>query len=75
MPEAQADLDFWIKSENKPVLKKIILLLESILETPYNGIGKPEPLKFRLSGCWSRRITLNIALFMKYIMIKLSYCL
>jgi toxin YoeB len=56
MPEAKADLDFWIKSGNKPVLKKITQLLESVSTTPYEGIGKPEPLKYILMGCWSRRI-------------------
>ena len=56
MPEAKADLDFWIKSGNKPVLKKIAQLLESVSTTPYEGIGKPEPLKYNLMGCWSRRI-------------------
>ncbi|HAZ03463.1 MAG: toxin of toxin-antitoxin system [Bacteroidetes bacterium GWF2_42_66] len=56
MPEAKADLDFWIKSGNKPVLKKIAQLLESVSTTPYEGIGKPEPLKYSLMGCWSRRI-------------------
>lgn len=55
MPEAKADLDFWIKSGNKPVLKKITQLLESVSTTPYEGIGKPEPLKYNLMGCWSRR--------------------
>lgn len=56
MPEAKADLDFWINSDNKPVLKKITQLLESVSTTPYEGIGKPEPLKYNLMGCWSRRI-------------------
>jgi toxin YoeB len=56
MPEAKADLDLWIKSGNKTVLKKITQLIESITKTPYNGIGKPEPLKYSLLGCWSRRI-------------------
>ena len=56
MPEAKADLDFWIKSGNKSVLKKITQLLESVSTTPYEGIGKPEPLKYSLMGCWSRRI-------------------
>ena len=56
MPEAKADLDFWIKSGNKDVLKKITQLIESVSQTPYQGIGKPEPLKYSLTGCWSRRI-------------------
>jgi Txe/YoeB family toxin of toxin-antitoxin system len=36
--------------------KKIRNLIESISETLYEGIGKPEPLKYMLAGCWSRRI-------------------
>jgi toxin YoeB len=56
LPEAKEDLDFWIKSGNKPVLKKIAQILESVSSTPYEGIGKPEPLKYSLIGCWSRRI-------------------
>jgi toxin YoeB len=54
--QASEDLAFWKKSNNVAVLKKIRKLLESISETPYEGIGKPEPLKYGLSGCWSRRI-------------------
>ena len=50
------DLDYWKKSGNKLVLQKIRSLLESTLETPFIGIGKPELLKFDLAGCWSRRI-------------------
>ena len=56
MPEAKADLDFWIKTGNKPVLKKITQLIASVSKTPYQGFGKPEPLKYSLMGCWSRRI-------------------
>jgi toxin YoeB len=41
---------------NKVVLKKISSLLRAILENPFSGIGKPEPLKHQLTGCWSRRI-------------------
>ena len=49
-------MDYWVKSGNKTILNKILLLVKSIVEEPYNGIGKPEPLKHNLSGCWSRRI-------------------
>lgn len=56
MPNAQNDLDFWTKSGNKTVLKKITLLIESILESSFEGIGKPEPLKYSLKGTCSRRI-------------------
>jgi toxin YoeB len=54
--KAMEDLDYWKKSGNKLVLQKIRSLLESTLETPFIGIGKPELLKFELAGCWSRRI-------------------
>lgn len=54
--QAIEDLAFWKKSNNAVVLKKIRQLIESISETPHEGIGKPEPLKYGLSGCWSRRI-------------------
>ncbi|HSN47345.1 MAG TPA: Txe/YoeB family addiction module toxin, partial [Flavobacterium sp.] len=47
---------FWMKSGNKSTQKKINQLLFSINETPYSGIGKPEALKHRLAGLWSRRI-------------------
>lgn len=56
-PKAKEHLDSWIKSGNKPILKKIVQLTKAIMENPYEGIGKPEPLKHELTGYWSRRIT------------------
>ena len=56
---AETDLAYWKKTGNKPVLQKIKTLLESIVETPFSGIGKPEQLKHELLGKWSRRITLS----------------
>jgi len=56
-PEAEQDLEFWVKTGRKDLLKKISKLLESIAETPFEGIGKPERLKFELTGYWSRRIS------------------
>lgn len=41
-PTAKEHLDFWIRSGNKPILKKIIQLIKAIIENPYQGIGKPE---------------------------------
>lgn len=55
--KAESQLHYWKQTGNQVVLKKIRQLLESILETPFEGIGKPEPLKYELSGYWSRRIT------------------
>ncbi|MBX9784777.1 MAG: Txe/YoeB family addiction module toxin [Chitinophagaceae bacterium] len=54
--EALADLKHWKKTNNSAILKRIRLLIESISETPFEGTGKPEPLKYNLKGCWSRRI-------------------
>jgi toxin YoeB len=54
--QAKEDLAYWKKINNVIVLKKIRKLIEAVLENPYEGIGKPEPLKHNLTGCWSRRI-------------------
>ena len=53
---AQKDLEQWRLSGNNNALKRIKALLASIIETPYQGIGKPEALRYHLSGKWSRRI-------------------
>jgi toxin YoeB len=50
------DIKFWKKSGNKAIQKKIEQLILAIIEDPYSGIGKPEPLKYEFSGKWSRRI-------------------
>lgn len=50
------DINFWKKSGNKAIQKKIEQLILAILEDPYDGIGKPEVLKHEFSGKWSRRI-------------------
>ncbi|MGB3077820.1 MAG: Txe/YoeB family addiction module toxin [Saprospiraceae bacterium] len=44
------------KTKRKTILKKISTLIKAILENPYSGIGKPEPLRYQLAGKWSRRI-------------------
>jgi toxin YoeB len=44
------------QSEDKKILKKINDLIKDIQKTPYEGMGKPEPLKYDLTGLWSRRI-------------------
>ena len=44
------------KSGNKVIVSKITLLLEELTQHPFTGTGKPEQLKYNLSGCWSRRI-------------------
>jgi toxin YoeB len=55
-PQSVEDLNYWKKSGDIAVQKRISLLLADILKHPYSGIGKPEPLKYQLSGKWSRRI-------------------
>ncbi|GHV94746.1 toxin YoeB [Spirochaetia bacterium] len=44
-------------NSDKSTYRKIIALIKDITRTPFSGLGKPEPLKHELSGCWSRRIT------------------
>jgi toxin YoeB len=54
--KALKDLTFWKNSGNKQVQKKIYELIADIIQHPFEGIGKPEPLKHELIGKWSRRI-------------------
>lgn len=54
---ALQDIQYWKKSGNITVQKKIQKLIDAIKEEPYSGIGKPEALKYSLIGKWSRRIT------------------
>lgn len=56
-PQAKEDLNYWKKTGNKSIQKKIEQLILAIQENPCEGIGKPEPLKYNLSKFWSRRIT------------------
>jgi len=66
-PEAQADIAWWKKSGNKKIMERITSLIHSIEKDPYKGIGKPEPLKHLLSGCWSRRINKEHRLVYRHI--------
>ena len=54
LEQAQKDRDYWKKSGNKAIMNRITALLKDIMEHPYTGIGKPEPLKYRPG--YSRRI-------------------
>lgn len=56
LPEAVEDLRYWRKSGNEAVQKKITQLVKAIRANPFEGIGKPEPLRHNLAGKWSRRI-------------------
>ncbi len=53
--QAVEDIAYWNKSDAKKAAK-IFSLLKNIMNTPFAGIGKPEPLKHDLAGYWSRRI-------------------
>lgn len=53
--ESWEDYLYWQKTDKKK-LKRINELLKDISRNPFEGMGKPEPLKFKYSGFWSRRI-------------------
>ena len=53
--QAWEDYLFWQKTDKK-ILNRVNLLIKDTKREPFNGIGKPEPLKHALSGYWSRRI-------------------
>jgi toxin YoeB len=50
------DLICWVKTDRKTALR-VLKLAEAVLHDPFNGPGKPEPLKYLGAGVWSRRIT------------------
>ncbi|MSP11614.1 MAG: Txe/YoeB family addiction module toxin [Chloroflexi bacterium] len=49
------DLAGWIEKDRKTALR-IVKLIQAVQRDPFHSIGKPEPLKHELAGCWSRRI-------------------
>ncbi len=63
--ESWEDYLFWQKTDKKK-LKKISDLLRDIARNPYEGSGKPEPLKHKYSGFWSRRIDEEHRLIYRY---------
>ena len=54
-PESWDDYLYWQKNEKKN-LRRINELIKEIKRNPFKGKGKPEPLKYQLQGCWSRKI-------------------
>jgi toxin YoeB len=54
--EFRQDLAYWVANDRKTALR-VLQLVEAVLQDPFAGIGKPEPLKYILAGAWSRRIT------------------
>lgn len=55
-PEFIEDLRYWVETDRKLALRAFDLI-EAILRDPFQGIGKPEPLKYLAPGTWSRRLT------------------
>ncbi len=55
-PQAWDDYQHW-QTADRTIVKRINRLINETCRAPYEGIGKPEPLKYGLAGAWSRRIT------------------
>lgn len=55
-PEFIEDLRYWVETDRKLAIRAFDLI-EAILRDPFEGIGKPEPLKYLTPGSWSRRLT------------------
>ena len=55
-PEFRQDLRYWLET-NRRVALRVLDLVEAVMRDPFQGVGKPEPLKYLLAGAWSRRIT------------------
>ena len=56
-PKALADKDYWKEKGTEKIRCRISALVNDICAHPFTGIGKPEALRYQLSGLWSRRIT------------------
>ncbi len=55
-PEFREDLRWWVRTHRKTALR-VLDLVEAVLRDPFQGLGKPEPLKYLDPNVWSRRIT------------------
>ena len=55
-PEFLEDLRYWVETDRKLAIRAFELI-EAVLRDPFEGVGKPEPLKYLAPGCWSRRLT------------------
>jgi toxin YoeB len=55
-PEFREDLRYWVKTDRKVALR-LFDLVEAVMRDPFDGIGKPEPLRHLGPGAWSRRLT------------------
>ena len=54
--KAKEDIAYWKHSGNQKIMTKISALVNDISQNPFEGLGKPEKLKYSLAGLWSRRI-------------------
>ncbi len=54
--EFREDLEHWVKHDRKVALR-VLRLVDAVMRDPFDGIGKPEPLRAIGAGVWSRRIT------------------
>ena len=59
------DYQYWLENDRKK-LERINKIIKDCLRNPFKGIGKPEPLKHNLQGCWSRRIDNEHRLIYEY---------
>jgi toxin YoeB len=66
------DLRYWIETDRKIALR-ILDLVAAILTDSFEGIGRPEPLKHKLAGCWIRRITQEHRLVYRVIADRVEY--
>jgi toxin YoeB len=55
-PDFLEDLRYWISTDRNVALR-VLELVAAVMRDPFQGIGKPEPLRYEFQGCWSRRIT------------------
>ena len=55
-PEFRQDVRYWVETDRRTAVR-VLELIEAVMRDPFGGLGKPEPLKYVLTGAWSRRIT------------------
>lgn len=55
-PEFREDLRHWVEVDRKVALRALDIV-EDVMRDPFDGIGKPEPLKYLAANTWSRRLT------------------
>jgi toxin YoeB len=55
-PEFREDLRYWVETDRRIAIRALVIV-EAVIRHPFEGIGKPEPLKHLAAGAWSRRLT------------------